>query len=90
MKACREHNAGVVAMSGLISISKITMGRIVKAFEDAGIRDGISFMVGGGSVDEESAREIGADGYGEDASLAPEMALRVLKKGLKEMGTDRT
>ncbi len=90
VEACLEHKANIVAMSGLITISKLIMGNIIRAFENAGMREQISIMVGGGSVDALSARAMGADAYGEDASIAPQIALKVLKKKFKKKSRQNT
>ena len=58
---------------------------MVEAFEDRGIRSRVYFMVGGYFMDEEQAREIGADCYTEDACACAEEAYRYLmKKGRRK------
>ena len=58
---------------------------VVEAFEDRGIRSRVYFMVGGYFMDEEQAREIGADCYTEDACACAEEAYRYLmKKGRRK------
>jgi len=50
------------------------MGEILAAVEAAGLRDRVKVLVGGASVIEEFAREIGADGYAADAGVAARAA----------------
>jgi 5-methyltetrahydrofolate--homocysteine methyltransferase len=56
----------------------ISMGAIIKAIEQAGLRDKVKIMVGGAPVTEEYARQIGADGYAADASRAVAVAKSLL------------
>jgi 5-methyltetrahydrofolate--homocysteine methyltransferase len=50
------------------------MGGIIKAIEQAGLRDQVKIIVGGAPITEEYARQIGADGYAPDASRAVNVA----------------
>lgn len=77
--------AQIVCMSGILSRSGEDMRAVVEAFEDRGIRSRVYFMVGGYFMDEEQAREIGADCYTEDACACAEEAYRYLmKKGRRK------
>ena len=77
--------AQIVCMSGILSRSGEDMHAVVEAFEDRGIRSRVYFMVGGYFMDEEQAREIGADCYTEDACACAEEAYRYLmKKGRRK------
>ena len=51
---------------------------LVTALEDAGLRDKVKVMVGGAPVTETFAKEIGADGYAEDAISAVEITFRLI------------
>ena len=79
VRAAQGHGADIVAMSGLLTTSRMAMREAIQAFERAGVRDKVSILVGGGAVDRETARSIGADAYGEDASLVADIALNLLK-----------
>ena len=43
------------------------MKKIINALTESGLRDKVKVMVGGAPVNETYARQIGADGYAEDA-----------------------
>jgi methanogenic corrinoid protein MtbC1 len=70
VEAVRETGATVVGMSGLLTISFDSMKRAVAAFSDAGLRDSVKIMVGGGPTDDAVCVYIGADGCGHDATDA--------------------
>ena len=46
------------------------MEEVIEALKTAGIRDQVKVMVGGAPVSESFARQIGADGYTENANAA--------------------
>jgi methanogenic corrinoid protein MtbC1 len=52
--------------------------KLVEALEAAGLRDKVKVMVGGAPVTESYAKEIGADGYAEDAIAAVDIAFRLM------------
>jgi len=72
--AVTEHDAGIVAMSGLLTTTIPKMGETIAALKAAGLRDGVRVMVGGAPVTESFADEIGADAYGANAAAAVEQA----------------
>lgn len=72
LAAVREHKPHIVAMSALLTTTVPRMSDVVKLLEESGLRDGVKVIVGGAPVTDAYAREIGADGYGANASLAVE------------------
>lgn len=70
--AAQEHEADVVAMSGLLTTSMPEMKNAVEAMNEAKRTRNVSAMViiGGPPINEEFATRIGADGYGIDAPTA--------------------
>jgi methanogenic corrinoid protein MtbC1 len=60
----------IVGMSALLTTAFESMKSTVEVIEDAGLRDGIKIMVGGGTVDEKVREYTGADAYGADAVAA--------------------
>jgi len=53
---------------------------IIEAFEDEGLREKVSIMVGGAPVTQEFADDMGADGYGKDAIDCVELAKELANK----------
>jgi 5-methyltetrahydrofolate--homocysteine methyltransferase len=74
VKAIHERGAKLVGLSALLTTTMISMGGIIKAIEQAGLRNQVKIMVGGAPITEEYARQIGADGYAADASRAVTVA----------------
>ena len=72
LKAAREHDAGIVGMSALLTTTMPYMKVVIDAFKQEGL-DHVKLCVGGAPVSEMFAEEIGADGYGADASSAIEL-----------------
>jgi 5-methyltetrahydrofolate--homocysteine methyltransferase len=72
--AIKEHEAGFVAMSALLTTTMAQMGVVVKAIEAAGLRDQVKIFVGGSPITDGFCKEIGADVYTVDAASAAEAA----------------
>ena len=66
----REKKPNVVGMSALLTTTMANMRETVGALKDAGLRDGLKIIIGGSCVSDEFAKNIGADGYAEDAADA--------------------
>ena len=66
----KEVNADVIAMSTLMSTAMPGMSEVVKMLGEAGIRDKVKVIVGGGPLSWDFAHKIGADGYSVTASDA--------------------
>ena len=76
--AAQEHNADIVALSALLTITMVNMGETIKAFANAGLRDKYKIIIGGAPVDNEYAQEISADGYSEDAAGAVDLCRLII------------
>jgi corrinoid protein of di/trimethylamine methyltransferase len=72
--AARDHNADIVALSALLTVTMPAIRNTVDAFQAAGLRDRVKIIVGGAPVTSQFAAEIGADGYSESASAAVQLA----------------
>ena len=75
VKAATEHNAGVVALSALLTTTMPAMQATIVAIKEAGIA--AKTIIGGAPVTEAYANQIGADGYSEDAPGAVELARKL-------------
>jgi corrinoid protein of di/trimethylamine methyltransferase len=80
MAAIREHNPDILGMSALLTTTMPYMKVVVDRLKEEGIRDDIIVMVGGAPVTQDFADHVGADGYGEDAAKAVEVARRLMAK----------
>ena len=72
--AVREHDADVVALSGLLTLAFDAMKSTVDGIAAAGLRDKVRIMIGGAAVDEHVRAYTGADGWGNDVGRAVSLA----------------
>jgi len=63
----KESNAGIVGLSGFLTLAYDSMKGTVEAIEAAGLREKVKIMIGGGQIDDEIRKYTGADAYGKDA-----------------------
>ena len=78
VRAAIDENADVVAISTLLSTTQPLFHQIVNTLIDSGNREKFYVVVGGGPVNPEWAADIGADGYGRDASDAAALTRQVM------------
>lgn len=74
----KEVNGRIIGASALLSTSLPMQSEIVKATVAAGWRNEVKLMFGGAPVTEEWTKEIGGDGYAEDAVQAVKVAKELL------------
>jgi len=79
LAAVREHSANLVGMSALLTTTMSTQRKVIEALRNEGLRDSVKVMVGGAPVTEQWARDIGADGYAEDAIGAVALAKTLVR-----------
>jgi trimethylamine corrinoid protein len=75
-----ETSTDIIAISSLLSTTMAYMEETIQLMRELGCRDRYKVMVGGGQVTAEFAKEIGADGFAEEAAQAPALAKRLLGK----------
>ncbi len=74
VEAVKTHNPDIVGLCGLLTLAYDPMKDTVSALKDAGLRDNVKIMIGGGAVDEEIRKFCDADAYGADAIAAVSLA----------------
>jgi len=74
VRQVERESPDIVGISALLTTSMPTMRKTIEALAEAGLRAGVKVMVGGAPVNQKFADDIGADGYGEDAAAAVELA----------------
>lgn len=78
VEAVKEHNADILCISALLTTTMGYMEVVIEALKAAGIREQVKVMVGGAPVNEDFARQIGADGYSDNANSAVSKAKELL------------
>ena len=76
--AIEEHRPGLVGLSALLTTTAPMMRTILRALQQAGVRDRVKVLVGGAAISADFADEIGADGYAADAGAAVRKAKEML------------
>ena len=66
----REFKPQVLGLSGFLTLAFESMKKTVEALEQAGLRDSLKIMIGGGQMDEDVRKYARADAYGQDAITA--------------------
>lgn len=74
VRAVKEKGAKIVALSALLTTTMPAMRTTIDALKTAGVREAVKVMIGGAPVTEAYAREIGADGYSQNAAAAVTLA----------------
>jgi 5-methyltetrahydrofolate--homocysteine methyltransferase len=79
MAAAAKYNPDIIGMSALLTTTMTYMKTVIDGFEAAGLEK-IRMAVGGAPISQMFADEIGADGYGANASAAVDLFLRLAAK----------
>jgi len=66
----KETGSTVVGLSGFLTLAYDSMKETVDAIKDAGLRDRVKIMLGGGQIDDDVKKYTEADAYGKDAMEA--------------------
>ena len=77
MAAADRCQPDIIGMSALLTTTMTYMKTVIDGFQTAG-RGDIRMAVGGAPISQMFAEEIGADGYGSNASAAVELFLRLM------------
>jgi 5-methyltetrahydrofolate--homocysteine methyltransferase len=77
----KETGAGLLGLSGLLTLAFDSMKETVDSLTEAGLRDEVKVIIGGGPVNEKVVEFTGADAYGVDAAQAVKLANEYLGSG---------
>lgn len=80
VSAVQESRPQIVGLSALLTTTMPAMKATLEALDAAGLRSGVKVMVGGAPVTQRYADSIGADGYGETATAAVDVARRLIER----------
>ncbi|MHA1680464.1 MAG: cobalamin B12-binding domain-containing protein [Promethearchaeota archaeon] len=78
VKAVKEHNADIVALSSLLTMTVVEIENVDKALKDAGLRDKVKIICGGAPLNQELAEKLGADFNCDDATDGVEVASKIV------------
>lgn len=74
VEAIKEFQPQVVGLSGFLTLAFESMKTTVSAIDDAGLRNNVKIMIGGGQIDDEVRKHTGADAFGLDAMEAVKLS----------------
>lgn len=63
----KDFDADIIGLSGLLTLAFDPMKEVVQKLDEAGLRDKIKVMIGGGQMDEQVCNYVGADAFCTDA-----------------------
>lgn len=80
VNTAKNENCSIICLSALLTTTMPVMKDVIKACEDAGIRDKVKIMIGGAPVTQSFCDEIGADCFTPDAASAADAAIAFCKE----------
>ncbi len=79
VEAAVQEKADIVACSALLTTTMPEIPKIVKAFEDAGVREQFKIMIGGAPITQDFCDKTGCDAFAKDAGSAAEAAVQICR-----------
>ncbi|MBU0993211.1 MAG: cobalamin-dependent protein [Proteobacteria bacterium] len=79
VEAAKDFNPQVIGMSGFLTMAYDPMKNTVAALVEAGVREEIKIMIGGGQMDNQIRDYVGADAFGKDAIEAVKLCDQWIK-----------
>jgi 5-methyltetrahydrofolate--homocysteine methyltransferase len=80
LAATEQFKPNIIGMSALLTTTMTYMKTVIDGYKERGLTN-IKFAIGGAPISQMYADEIGADGYGADASSAVDLFLYFMGKG---------
>ena len=77
----KQHAVQIIGLSALLTTTMPRMKEFIELLDESGERDSFKVIVGGAPVTQEFCDEIGADGYGADATRAVEITKKLVAVG---------
>jgi corrinoid protein of di/trimethylamine methyltransferase len=78
VEAVTEQKVQVICLSALLTTTMANMPATIEALTEAGVRDQVKVLIGGAPITQKFADDIGADGYGDNASAAVTQARQLI------------
>ncbi len=74
VEAVKEKDPNLICLSALLTVTMPSMKSTIEALQQAGVRQKVKVLIGGAPITQSFANQIGADGYGENAASAVNLA----------------
>lgn len=73
-----DEDVKLVGLSAMLTTTMYAMQDTIEALEEAGLRDQVKVIIGGAPVNNEFAKQIGADGYSANAPSCVDLARKLM------------
>jgi 5-methyltetrahydrofolate--homocysteine methyltransferase len=77
INAAKDNEVGVIGLSALLTTTMPQMQEFIEHLQESGVRDQYKVIIGGAPVTQDYCDQIGADGYGADATRAVEITKKL-------------
>jgi len=78
VEKAKELKPDLILLSALLTTTMPNQKEVIDSLKEAGIRENVKVLVGGAPISQDWADQIGADGYGENASAAVKVAKKLI------------
>ncbi len=78
LTAAAENQVDVIGLSALLTTTIPRMNEFMQLLQESGVREKYKVIVGGAPITQKFADEIGADGYGADATRAVDVVKKLI------------
>jgi len=78
LEEAQNKKADIIALSALLTTTMPMQQEVIEALKSEGLREKFRVLVGGAPVNQAWAQKIGADGYGENAAQAVDLAKKLI------------
>lgn len=80
VEAVRTYNPDIVGMSSLITASVSSLKKTIETLKEAGVRDRVKIVIGGGRADESVMKYTGADAWADDAAKGVRICKQLINR----------
>jgi 5-methyltetrahydrofolate--homocysteine methyltransferase len=78
INAAKDNEVSVIGLSALLTTTMPQMQEFIEHLQESGIRDQYKVIIGGAPVTQDFCDQLGADGYGADATRAVEITKKLI------------
>ena len=79
VEAIKEHEPDIVGMSSLLTVALETTKQTIEAITEAGLRDKVKIIIGGGRIDTHATEYIKPDASTDNAALGVRLCIGLMK-----------
>lgn len=79
VEAIKEHKPDIVGMSSLLTVALETTKQTIDAITEAGLRDKVKIIIGGGRIDDHASEYIKPDASTDNAAIGVRLCVNLMK-----------